>query len=464
MNGDNVKTVILIILVITGLLLTVILWYGSPRYEETDLIVEDPFFFEEPRDGIYAIFPARIVLPLSGEEYLLCRRGTDKYGELWELILSCLQENYFTEEKNGFLPEHPLAIIYFDPPFPWEVIANAAEQADISVERMQFFINDNDGEMFLLLQGAHEDGTHEELVLKTAEDHFLPEIQNLIAAMIDEDNPRYHLLTDALFADGDQSVPGEVRIEGDIYLPAEDYLLQAHLTLVREQIRTDEMLKAVFVNEKLARKIEEADGTLIFTDGEKGLRISDYVEYTAPRLEKGMAAYSYARAIQKANEYLCYYGGWPKDLYLVHMLAGNNSRATPQQGETSYYVGWSFYADGLPIMGSPGRTEIRFNDQGLYYYKRSLYRPSDFSTKKVTAAAATEAVAKAFEYYYVEETDVSTPVKLRDIYPAYKAADALDGNEVRAYPVWVVRINDATVYLDLADLTLSGRSEHDEYF
>ena len=42
---------------------------GSPRYEETDLIVEDPFFFEEPRDGIYAIFPARIVLPLSGEEY-----------------------------------------------------------------------------------------------------------------------------------------------------------------------------------------------------------------------------------------------------------------------------------------------------------------------------------------------------------------------------------------------------------
>lgn len=458
MNGERIKTIFLIILVITGLLLTGILWYGSPRYEETDLIVEDPFFFEEPREGIHAIFPARIALPLSGGEYLICRRGTDDYNELWELILFCLGENFYTEEKNGSLPELPLAKIYFDPPFPWEVIAPAAEQTDIVVEQMQIFINENDGEIFLLLQGAHE-----ELILKTTEAHFMPEIKNRTAIMIEEDNARYHLLTDALLAEGGLSFPGEVQIEGEIYLPVEDYLLSAHLTLIREQIETEEMLKAVFVNENLARKIEVADGTLIFSDGEKGLHISDYVEYTAPRLEKGMAAYSYARAVQKANEYLCYYGGWPEDLYLTYMSAGNNSWAAGQ-GETSYDAGWSYYADGWPIVGSPGRTEIKFNDQGLYYYKRSLYRPSDFSTKKLSAAKATEVIAKACEYYNAEEAEVSAPMKLRDIYPVYKAADASGGNEVKAYPVWAVQINDVTVYLDPADLTLLGRSEHDEYF
>lgn len=455
MNGDSGKTIILIILVISSLLLTGLLWYGpSPRHEEADLIVEAPFFLEEPRHEIHAVFPARIVLPLAAGEYLVCRRGDDKGKELWEQILFCLQGCNFTEEKEELQQEDCLATIYFEPPFPWDAIVTAMEQKDMIVEKMQFFIGN--GKKHLFLQGSHG-----ELTLRMTEDSFLPELKDLKTAMAAEGGPRYHLLTDTLFAE--QGFSDKFHIGGDIYLPAEDLFLHEHLVLTREQVKTDAMLKAVFVNDKLARKIEEEDGTLIFTDGEKGLRISDYIEYTAPRLEKGVSTLSYTRAIQKANEYLCYYGGWPGYLYLVHMSAGSN-RHTARQGETTYCAGWSLHADGMPVLEEPGWTEIAFNDRGLYYYKRSLYRALDFSDRKVMAARALQAMARAIEYYGdMAETSITADVRLKDVYPAYRPPDVLDVSDIKAYPVWVVRINNLEIYLDLADLSLSGWSEHDEY-
>ncbi|NLI70492.1 MAG: hypothetical protein GX364_06495 [Firmicutes bacterium] len=449
MNGDSGKTVTLIILVITSLLLTAFLWYGpSPRHEEADLIVEAPFFLEEPRDEIQAVFPARIALPLSTGQYLVCRRGDDKARELWEQILFYLQGCNFTEEREVLQKEDSLATIYFEPPFPWAAIAATTEQKDLIVEKMQFFVDS--GKLYLFLQGPHG-----ELTLKMTEDIFLPGLKDLKTAMAAEGGPRYNLLADARFADREFS--DELQIQGEIYFSAEDFFLHEYIVLTREPVKTDAMLKAVFVNDKLARKIEEEDGTLIFTDGEKGLRISDYIEYTAPRLEKGVATLSYTRAIQKANEYLCYYGGWPEYLYLVHMSAA-------RQGESTYCAGWALHVDGMPVLEEPGRTEITFNDRGLYHYKRSLYRTSDFSGRRVVAAPALQAITKAIEYCRnAADMDIAADLKLKDVYPAYRPSGVLDESDIKAYPVWVVRINNLDIYLDLVDLSLSGWSEHDEY-
>ncbi len=438
--GEKVKTIILTVLILLSLILTYFLWYGTPPYEEALIGFQESFYFEKPREDTAVITPSKMAIPLDySREIIVLRREKADYKDLWHAVVSLMEEkNYFKEEQpfsNDLSDEDPLLIVYFNPAFPLE-IEQIPYLAGISeIKKMEFYTA-SDG--ILILKEEEELHYH----LHQGE---LEEIMDIVDKIKKEDYPLYEVLDideAAVFSDAD------FEVFQDLYLPGQEITLPANLNLQKENISLDNLLRTVFVNHELARKIEEPDGTLIFTDGEIGLRISSYLEYTAPKLEEGQATYSYKNALQKANELICYYGGWPETLYLDQIYLYNTSGIG--EGKSYCYARWRYYYDGIPVVGDRGETELEFNDRGLYYYKRSLYVPYSISEEKIEITWDEKVLNKAFEIY--SENNDESSIKINDVFLAYHMDELVDQQYVTASPVWVVAVNDENIYLDVSDL------------
>ncbi len=452
MKGDKIQTFFLITLVLLSLVLTFFLWYGTAYYEDTEIVFQEDFYFEEPRKEISTIVPSEIVLPLPDNEFVVCRKGTDDYHKIWEKTISLLSGSYIDEiSENDTIPmETPSLIFYFDPLIPLQSIEGLPGTIISDMDKMYLFIYESESVAVLR--------SEEKVMLIKFNDELLSdELANILNKALNNNTMTYCLL----ISEKDTSMwDFDFSVSGDIYLPCDDLYMNSNITLVREKIPTDDLLKAFFVNKKLARRIEGPDGTLIFTDGEKGLRIWEYVEYTAPRLEKGSATYSYRSAVQKANEYICYYGGWPEKLYLEDIYL-NNFTGANSIGKC-YFARWVFYHEGFPVIGRGGGIDIKFNDQGLYYYNRSLLVPSINSKEKIRVTPGEDAIKRAFEIY-VEDVNDEIKLNVKDVYIAYLIEAFPENGQAQAHPVWVININDEIIYLDVSELAPLKPGESDEY-
>ncbi len=473
--GEKLKTILLVVLVLTSLVMTYLVWYGMPPYEETEVVFQESFFFEEPKEKVETIKPEQILIPVEEEQKVILNQQQEKYEQIWTEIKPLLEENLSEEEQVGSdqLPEDDACLmVEFDPPFPIEIEHIPYLAGLNQLMRLEFYFA---SETFIRLEGE------EEFQYELPEDDFV-ELQEMVADFEDSDLPRYELLE--LEADNDENEdiedldldldiedPEEIELEiiQDIYLPVEEVEMYNYIDLMREDLALEELLQAVFVNHKLARQIEEPDGTLIFTDGEKGLRVSKYLEYTAPKLEGSAATHSYDGAIQEANEFLCYYGGWPDGLYL-DAISRTDETGIPG-GEGYFNARWRYYHQGYPVVGNLGETEVKFNDRGLYFYQRTLFAPGDSTGEKKNISWNKKVLSRALEFYveqnieeYINEDNESAEsFHLEDIYLAYHLEDFIENNLARAYPVWVVEIEGEVIYLDVSELNPFWRGEEDEY-
>lgn len=485
MITDNIKSIFLVFLVLLSLILTFFLWYGTLPYEDTEIVLQEAFFFEEPRDHISAITPSLIVLPFENEEFVVCRRGTGHYREIWKKIQNLLTRGSgYVVTDNDIMPETPSAMIYFDPVFPLQPLEYLPDAVITHMEKMYLYLNNREATIFL------ENG-REGVLIKFNDNLTAEDIEKSLNEVLNSNTITYGLLKEKITeeatgeeeteiteteAEADEEEEAEeaeeetedvpefrFNVSGDIYLPVDDLYVYPEIFFDKEQIPTDELLKAVFVNDKLARRIEGPDGTLIFTDGEKGLSISENVEYTAPGLEKGGVAFSYRSAVQKANEYICYYGGWPEDLYLADISAGNYAESF--SGST-YHARWLYYCDGFPVIGNGGKAIMEFNDRGLYYYKRSLFIPGEKPEEKIRVIPGEDALKRSFEFYVENNNGEGDEItfNVNNVYMTY-CIEVIPGNDrARANPVWAVHINDEIFYLDVSDLMPVRPEEYDEYF
>jgi hypothetical protein len=186
----------------------------------------------------------------------------------------------------------------------------------------------------------------------------------------------------------------------------------------------------------MARRIEERDGALYFTNGEKGLRIypSGLLEYTAPSQERRHSDISYSVALQKGAESHSLYGGWMPDIYL--------SEAEEVKG--GYRFIWRAFLDGFVLEGGDIGIEILINEQGVSSYRRMCYVFGEELAGRKPFCSYTEALAQAL--LLKKDRLTKNKVTLLSLKPVYYL---LQGENIeKAVPAWHINFAETgDIYL-----------------
>ncbi len=480
---EKVKTVLLIFLVVTAVLLNYRLWFGgpSPLQEETAARYEQAHFMPPPsREEI--VMPAEAVLFLDDELYYY-RRGHNVSAFLWQkcrqlLVRERLEEleRLDGEDKETLLSSvSNRALFRFDPPLPLQFISEQAVNDSIDAAvllwdeaGMDVLLEWHDGGFSVKSIFRRDEQLLTELVSAAENEHLLlPPVLELYAAGSLPGEGKESLPNDLEGEMGPQEVPGEgeeemdlqedledetvpeddedeaeralpdweVEVAGDIYVPR-DSPEAAVLALHEEEISNEQLVRAFFFDLSMARRIQERDGALYYTDGEKGLRIypSGLIEYTAPRLESPFSEISYSGALVKAAESQSLYGGW---------LGGTYLHDTRRVGG-GYRFTWKSYHDGLMLVGENKGSVMLVNERGVPFYSRYFHFFGEELSEYRPFSSYEEALLQALALH--EDSFPRQRATLLSMKPVYYFS--MEKRFPAAVPAWQVELSGVgTTYL-----------------
>lgn len=438
---EKIKSLVLLILVFLSLFLTFQLWYGQqPAEVIADEDIYEQIIIEQPRPPEQIIFPETIAIAADSGYYIL-REGEQFYYRLWETLLAL--SNAAASSDNlvevGNAEGAPILLTcYFKPFLPVgsdHFILTDLPEGDI--ERLE--LKTESGAFWLWLIGTDDEAKF--ITELTDEQSAL--LANMIADFIAEDHLIYRRLNSDLIS---AAVDQDLIINTPVFVPQEEVLL-ARLPVRSEIIDRDQLLKTFFIDYSLARTIEEKDGAVIYTDGEKGLRLTPRgFEFSFPRLEEGEANQTDVEALHNSGILISYHGGWPAGLRLENISQTRRGRAV------SYSVQWRMYYQGYPIYaGKPIRAI--FNDRGLIHFSRFIYTIHSAEPDMLeprSAAEWQEALRAALNYYHQDNKARDDDIKLEAFNLGY--AIVAGGNEIVAEPVWHLQLNDSKILMKADNL------------
>jgi regulatory protein YycH of two-component signal transduction system YycFG len=440
---EKVKSALLFFLVALSLYLTYQLWYGE---QPAALLAEDVYeriVVEKPRPLAQVITPATAAVAADDGLYVL-REGDSDYYLLWETISQMLQElSLETVSENQALPGGASLLfqLNFKPllpvgaELPW-----MTGTLPLMVSELELY-SVNEG-AWLVLTAEASDVPALQIQLPPDNVSALKEVAAQIRA---SDKITYTLLdSDQLAGLTDRNLdPG-----GHIYVPREIMYLDT-LLLKAEVIDRELLLKTFFIDYSLARMVEEKDGNLIYTDGERGLRLTSYgLEYTYPRMDEAKVTLSYSDALTNCSGIISYHGGWPSGLRL-------ESLAISGWGQTaSYAAEWKQYYQGYQLHSNK-QTRAYFNDRGLIHYTRALYTVEGSGStdeEQYPVAEWPSALQKAVELFTVLQPGSDSALRLDALELSYVVKST--GLPIRAEPAWLVKINGVTFLLEADNLAM----------
>lgn len=436
---ETVKSILLFILVGLSLLLTYQLWYGQVPAQVLEQDIYERIVVEQPRELERVIEPKKIALHNEGELYVY-KKGSPDFDQMWNLLSIALQQislDALIDEDEVPSDSRQLLSYYMQPKLPVGEDQPWLNEVDYSeIEKVDLYaVNDN---FWLVLSDSNNNKLNLLLPPGKAEQfaEFMDNIQvdNKVASVV---------LTDELLEDHGVS---RLEVEETIYIPVETVFIGEY-NMRPETLDQDLILKTFFVDYSMARVIEEKEGGLIYTDGERGLRLTDTgLEYSAPRFEEGQATSAYSEALVTSSSLISYHGGWPDSMRLEALdLSG--------WGDTTHYSAeWQAYLDGYPILISQS-TRTLYNDSGLIHYARSLFEvenPIVPENGLTPAASWNEALEKAVSQYQEGFPDRAGSIILKDIYLAYAITTSQSGYIGK--PVWFIIINNEQFILSAFEL------------
>lgn len=440
---ERIKSILLLLLVFASLYLTYQLWYGQ---KPTELIGEDVFehiVFEKPRPIEQVITPSEILVHSDMKNYYI-KVGTKDYLALWTSLSELLQDigDDILTNDSSLAPEASKCVTYhFNPALPiGHEMPWLSAVSPMLIDEIRIYCSGNIRHLVLL-----EPTSDLEFSLLLPEDKSVL-IDSKISGVQLDNLVSYTLLDDGLVS---RYLTGDIEISAPIYIPTEAVYMNRY-TLRPEQFNRELLLKTFFIDYNLARKIEERDGGLIYTDGEKGLRLSHTgVEFSYPLHEERHVSLSYTGALINCSNLISYHGGWPHGLYLEELNYVDWGRASVYEAE------WVMYHAGYPLF-TRIPTRIVLTDRGLIYYTRSIFtlvESLNENSENVTPVALWhEALHAAFNFYQDKLGVESDNWQLEYMKLGFAAtgSDSLFVGE----PVWVVQVNGEMLFLEAHSLKL----------
>ena len=457
---EKIKSGMLLFLIVSSIFLTYRLWFGQPSLEEESMPHYEEAFFTAPPVSSGIIQPAQIIFYDHDHTIHFYRRGSRGFDRLWSKGLNLIKEK--VELKNaksisksdleGLMTTFSSRLVYnFKPSIPLVFMTGTSVIDDLSFEGAVFFwdeellyvifigeenlllplgrADDLQGGVSPVLDNPHQllppvielalsrDEENKDGVEKEAGEEEEKEADDVGAAPVNG--------KDVIDGGDEQQLGWEIETRGEIYVPEGD-IPAAEVRLREEEIDREQLVRAFFIDLSLARLIEERDGALYYTDGEKGLRIypSGLVEFAFPRLERNSSNISYSLALQKGAESMSLYGGWPSGAYLEEVE--NRGRV--------YRLLWGTNHEGLAFKGEQTGCEMEINDQGVLFYRRNIYLVGEEISGKMPFRSYEEALYQALaldEQFFRENTPV-----LLALEPVYYIPSA--GKVEKAIPAWSV--------------------------
>jgi regulatory protein YycH of two-component signal transduction system YycFG len=427
-------------LVLLSLLLTYQLWFGQKPLEEMSEDAYEPVFFEEPRPLSRAVTPRWIQL-YQGEEIYRFGYGGTPYRTLWDWVSDLMQvipfaEFRLAEEKPGI--GLPLLTLSFGPPLP---IGQGSSWLKEGVQRevVEVIIMMNSDSYWMALHTVG--GT--EVGLDIPRGHGLS-LQELVLSLDLNDAVLYRELS---APELNATLGIEISVTEPLFVPAGPILVE-ELVFKEEELDQELLVKTFFVDRNLVRVIAERDGSLIYTDGEKGLRLSSGLVFSYPQLEQGPATQTYNASLLSAARLLSYYGGWPEQLRMESLNRGKTGSL-----RNSLVACWRSYYSGFPIFGEWGVVMV-FNDSGMVEYKRNLYEVAFPVGSPFIAQGYREALLMALSVLSDKSSSLvedGAPLTVDDLVFGYAPDPA--SKQPRGIPVWLIRMNGIDLLINAKDLT-----------
>ncbi len=458
---EKIKTGALIFLILLSMGLTYYLWFGIPPMDERIIPRYEYAYFTEPCPPEEIVTPSEIIFSGGGEEIHVFRRGEKEYTRLWRegvSVLKRLRERTLSGisdlEEEEFLGKASSKISFvFSTPLP---ISFLVPELSSSVQDIQKAVIIPEEHYYLIILEGKD---------KFAGRIFMKLDEQLLASFLPQKSSPHFCLSDVLTlnfngssfeeignkeGDPDKNATADfslqstsdntgknelsfslkVQKKGELFLPRGD-LRAAEIIVKKEDVDREQLVRAFFFDLSMARRIDERDGAVFFTDGEKGLRIypDGLVEYSAPKLEQSVASInmSYNAALQKGAENLGIYGGWFPGTYLV---------GAEKQNEC-YRLFWEVFYEGFPFQGASAGSEMVINEYGILYYQRNFCRIIEEIGEQKSFRPYEEALCRAV--VLCRENLPGNEGVLMGIEPVYYLSP-VGKADVKATPAWAVSI------------------------
>lgn len=457
---EKIKSCILLLLILLSIFLTYRLWFGQPPLEEETVPHYEDVFFTVPPLPSGIILPSKIIYYDDEQGIHLFLRGCRGFDQLCNKGLSIINEkvdlqnakSISVSDFDGLMTTFTSRLVYhFEPSIPLDFIIESPVFEEVIFEGAVFLWDEEllyvifQGEKNLLLPLGGVDNLQKDLLPDFKKPHLLlpplmamglpPGEENEDSLEKEEtggqgdlfDNEEEDIIQD------EQHLSWEIETKGDIYVSEKD-ILAAEVSLREEEIDHEQLVRAFFIDLSLARRIEERDGAIYYTDGEKGLRIytSGLIEFAFPRLERNLSSISYSLTLQKGAESLSLYGGWPSGIYLDKVY--NLGRG--------YSILWSPVYEGLAFKGEQTGCEMEINEQGVSFYRRNIYSIGEDISERMPFRPYEEALCRAL-FLDEERFQEKTPVllSLEPVYYIPPSGGAVD----KAIPAWAVHFEGMEV-------------------
>jgi hypothetical protein len=354
---ERIKSVILLLLITLSIILTLRLLFGLPPLETAT-----PPSFEEVSFGELQPLEEQILPRLllgANQEWQLLDPWHEGYSQTWDTIQRLFVFSDPPETTSAGPFENEIDGLVVRVLFPMQVPAAVWGSGSISgLILTEVIWRLNDPEVIWLLE-AEKGWT---MATLTAMPDSVSE--EIISGFIDATSVR-HLNEDELPELG-------LSVSDELLIPVET-IFMAPRSVIQETLDMEKLVRSIFIDTALVRTIEERDGALIYTDGQKGLRIFDYgeIEFSAPKSEPGMETMDKIPALRRTAQYLQLMGGWPQHLYL--------SALTREEGPSFLRRQWDIYEvsflsaqHGVRLISSREPVLLRFTDRGVTYYRRQI--------------------------------------------------------------------------------------------
>jgi regulatory protein YycH of two-component signal transduction system YycFG len=409
LSKDSILGWTLILLVVISLFLSFTIWSRVPGHLSVARMIQD----EKKVDPTTVVSPEKILVYLGNSFNTMLKTSSPLYDKTWNLSKNLLasqwtispepmdniNREYFTHKKG--------VEMFFPTPLPAPFLKqlfniSAGDTSTLDGKLIVSFLLIDEGELSGYL--ADSDGNF----YKIGKAGDAEKLNSLIKEIRDFNPPLFASLTADV----------NLKVIGDVYVSLLSYELPIY-SLKRESISEERLASNFFADFSVIRRIEERDGTVIYTDGQQGLRIYDNgaIEYNLPVSREQRKTQSLYEAFKTAIDFIATHGGWPKDAY----LASYEVKSEPS-GPT-YFFRFKIRVNGFRIINFNDfmNVTVEGNQVKNYYRNISLITKQEGILDLMTPVEALNAAVSTKNIKVVN-----------DIYPGYM----IEGEELK--PVWVV--------------------------
>lgn len=420
MNKDSILGWILIALVGISLFLSYAIWAQIPGDSYT---LKDVSSDNNNLDLAAVTSPIKIVAHLGNSSHTVIKNSSYLYKDIIKYSDNnlALQWSANPPEKVKLNPDyftHKKGIeVFYPTPLPTPFIK---QLLDVEVRdsnklddklidsyviikgenNIEFFLRDENGEYYSIGEGIESD-----------------KLDELIDKIAETNPPSYANLP---------SGNANIRISPNTYVSLLPYELPLYV-IDTDNSNEDHKVTKFFTDFSITRRIQEKDGAVIYTDGQKGLRIypNGALEYNYPgNKEKGKPGFY--DAINVAVDFINTHGGWPEDAYL------SSFDVKKEDGNFIYKFNFRIRFSGYPVISDEEYFSIIVEGGQVKNFYKNIIRAQSFGESKQFISPI-EALDIAVANKNVDKID--------DIYPAYHLKD---GN---IYPVWVVKSEESEIII-----------------